>query len=200
MIAGIVLKLYVQHRAVSLSQRTDRLEDVDVIRLRRFVIPACKVVCLRSGAARHALVGVVGVDPDQTHTVNLLYGIEAAIAIGAIDRFAHATARLSPCRELVSSQRAETVAASVIDHVVETEVAAVAVFRRSQQLEAVGKHHPCGTCCMSRPGISISCALKSGLYTAGASLPGTMSLTPPGAGDTSGSLNSGLKAPTSIPT
>ena len=148
MIAVIVLKLHAQHGAVSLGQRTDRLEDADVVRLRRFVIPACKVVRLRSGAARHALVGVVGIDPDQTHTVNLLYGIEAAIAIGAIDRFAHAAARLSPCRELVSSQRAETVAASVIDHIVETKVAARAVFRRGQQLEAVGKHHPCGTCCI----------------------------------------------------
>ena len=36
----------------------------------------------------------------------------------------------------------------MIDHVVEAKVAAVAVFRRGQQLEVVGKHHPCGTCCV----------------------------------------------------
>ena len=36
----------------------------------------------------------------------------------------------------------------MIDHIVETEIAAVAIFCRSQQLEVVGKHHPGSTCCI----------------------------------------------------
>ena len=140
-IAGIVLELHAEHRAMSLGKRIDRLGDVDVI-------TSCKVVRLRTGAAVHALVGVIGIDPDLSHAVHLLNGVEAAIAICAIDRFAHTAARLSPCRELVGGKRTEVVAAKVIDHIVEAKVAVVAIFRRSEQLEVVGKHHPGSPCCI----------------------------------------------------
>ena len=138
MIAGIVFKLYVEHRAMSLGKRIDRLGDVNVV-------ASSIVVRLRSSAAIHALVGIISIDPELAHTINLQYTIDTAISIGAIDGFAHTAASLSPCRQFVGSQRAEIVATGVIDHIMETKVAVVAIFGRSNQLKTISKHHASST-------------------------------------------------------
>src|SRR5574344_1103824 len=137
----IVLKLHAEHRMMSLREWIDRLGDVDVI-------TSCKVVRLRTGTAPHAFVCVICIEPNQTYTVNLLYGIETAISICAVDRFAHTASCLSPCWEFLGSKRTEIVATRVVDHIVETKIAVVAIFRRSKHLEVIGKHHPSSTCCI----------------------------------------------------